>query len=282
MGGLLEVSHTDRFLWVTGRLQAAGLLPLVMGGHAVRYYGVERNTLDFDYHLSLDSAAGLEECLVRTGLFPNGPTEGPSWRRDDFRRFQIGSLSDGREEWIEFWWRNHLLPPFEQLWSRCEEVTFGPLTVRFLSLPDLIRSKETERESDWQDVALLEEILDLRRLAQARDDEGQITFMSGLRSRRGFERLLDSELARKTSLARQAVARANSMVTRAFLLPFVPDAPTAPHTPAEAWGVLGEALRRVTPGSPRHLALVEAARRLHKQAAMAADRADKERLIGSS
>jgi hypothetical protein len=56
-------------------------------------------------------------------------------------------------------------------------------------LPDLIRSKETERERDWQNIAVLEEFLDARRLAQA--DAGRIeriTVLAGLRSRRGFER----------------------------------------------------------------------------------------------
>ena len=44
-------------------------------------------------------------------------------------------------------------------------------------------------------------------------------------------------------------------------------------------GMIGEIfaghLRKVSPGSARHLALVEAVRRLYKQAAMAAGRADK-------
>lgn len=34
--------------------------------------------------------------------------------------------------------------------------------VAFLGIDDLIRSKETEREDDWRDVALLEEIADER------------------------------------------------------------------------------------------------------------------------
>ena len=42
----------------------------------------------------------------------------------------------------------------------------------FLSLPDLIRSKETEREKDWQDVAVLEEIHDNRLFNQVVADAG--------------------------------------------------------------------------------------------------------------
>jgi hypothetical protein len=48
--------------------------------------------------------------------------------------------------------------------------------------------------------------------------------------------------------------------------------------PEQAASILevGSSLARVVPGSARHLALVEAVRRLHRRAAMEADRADKE------
>ena len=60
------MNPTDRFLQVVAELQAAGLNLLVMGGHAVRHYGVERNTLDFDFHLSLENVGLLESHLRRT------------------------------------------------------------------------------------------------------------------------------------------------------------------------------------------------------------------------
>ena len=41
--------------------------------------------------------------------------------------------------------------------------------------------------------------------------------------------------------------------------------------------IIGGPLRRVEPGSSRHLALVEAVRRLYKRQAMEVDRADKAR-----
>ena len=46
------VSPTARLLEVTDALAEAGLTFLIMGGHAVRHYGVERNTFDFDFHVS--------------------------------------------------------------------------------------------------------------------------------------------------------------------------------------------------------------------------------------
>jgi hypothetical protein len=273
------MTPTDRFVRVATALADAGFRFLVMGGHAVRHYGVDRNTLDYDFHLSLEAASELERRLATTGLLPTGQLpEGPSWRPDDFRRFQIGRLPDGREEWLEFWLRNHLLAPFAELWERREEAVLAGRNVSFLSLPDLIRSKETERESDWQDMALLEEILDLRRLANARSDAEKLALLAGLRSRRGFERALAAGHCRDSALLQRALAAASSLISRALLLPGVPHTPCAPPAGHEAsWKLLEEPLRKVAPGSARHLALVEAARRFHKQAAMAADRADKER-----
>jgi hypothetical protein len=75
-----------------------GIDSLVMGGHAVRYYGIDRNTIDFDLVTSI--------------------------------------------------------------------------------------AKETERESDWQDIALLEEILDDRcRAAIGATSDSLFNFLSSLRSR---------------------------------------------------------------------------------------------------
>src|SRR5947209_8438653 len=87
---------------------------------------------------------------------------------------QIGTLPSGREEWLEFWRENHLLAPFGELFSRREQGVYGGRSLAFLSLPDLIRSKETERETDWQDIAFLEEFLDARLLAQASADQAAL------------------------------------------------------------------------------------------------------------
>src|SRR5205823_2388618 len=136
-------------------VEEVGLPDVVMGGHAARYYGVQRNTIDYDFHLSLDDWDRLAERLRRATPFAGGVLpEGPSWRPHAFRRFLLGRLPDGREEWLEFWRTNHLLPPFAELHGRREEGLYGGRQVAFLALPDLIRSKETERESDWQDIAL--------------------------------------------------------------------------------------------------------------------------------
>ena len=163
------MSATPRLLQVATALTEAGLKFLIMGGHAVRYYGVERNTADFDFHLSTHVQGDLTERLQRCALFSrNALQEGTSWRRGDFRRFQIGVLPNGKEEWLEFWFRNHLLPIFDDAYIRREEATAGPQILCYLSLRDPIRSEETERDDDWADVRLLEEILDERNLSRAK------------------------------------------------------------------------------------------------------------------
>jgi hypothetical protein len=117
-----------------------------MGGHAVRYYGLDRNTNDFDVHLAPECWGDLEARLRTMPLFAAGSEfEGASWRKHDFRWFAIGTLPDGQEEWLEFWRANHLLAPYPELAARSERGMYGGREVAFLSLVDLIRSKETER-----------------------------------------------------------------------------------------------------------------------------------------
>ena len=45
----------------------------VMGGHAVRYYGLDRNTNDFDLHLAPDCWDNLAFQLSQTPLFAGKP-----------------------------------------------------------------------------------------------------------------------------------------------------------------------------------------------------------------
>ena len=141
------MSTETRLAELLSILEEAGLECLVMGGHAVRFYGVGRNTVDFK------------------------------------------------------------------------------LEIAFLSLPDLIRSKETEREGDWADVSLLEEILDDRHLAQATISGDPSTLLSSIASRRGFERTLNLGLLADHEAVRSSAQRCEHPVSFAFLLPFAADSP---------------------------------------------------------
>ncbi|MGH8245941.1 MAG: hypothetical protein ACREUU_05860 [Gammaproteobacteria bacterium] len=271
------MSPTPRLLEIADALVEAGIVFLIMGGHAVRHYGVDRNTLDFDFHVSMNDAPDLQARLERTRLFSGQRLiEGAGWRRADFRRFQIGALPTAQEEWLEFWFRNHLLAPFPELYGRREAVEEAGRQLSYLSLPDLIRSKETERDDDWADVRLLEEILDGRHLAGATDAPGRVRALSQLRSRRGFERAEAGQLlARPTELS-EAIHRASHAVSCAYLLPFVHRAgvpsPSLPLDPA-----VQSVLQHLAPGSARHLAVVEAVRLAVQRAAKVADQADKQR-----
>ena len=259
-------------------LESVGLTCLVMGGHAVRYYGLRRDTNDFDLHLAPETWDELSTRVAKTSLFlGKDVVEGPSWRPHAFRRFQIGSLPDGREEWLEFWYRNHLLAPFSELYARREEGRYGGRAMSFLSLPDLIQSKETERERDWQDVAILEEFLDARRLAHLEAGSSEVPEVLGrIRSRRGFETAERKELLADPRVVEQALAGARLSITQAFLLPYAPGMTALPETIPSIEPVILKKLRRVVPASPLHLALVEVVRRQYRTAAQAADKADKE------
>ena len=58
----------ERLADIVTALEAVGLTSLVMGGHAVRFYGLQRNTIDFDLHLAPDCWDALPALLARTPL----------------------------------------------------------------------------------------------------------------------------------------------------------------------------------------------------------------------
>ena len=95
------MSAEQRLAEVVTALEAAGVGCLVMGGHAVRYYGLDRLTDDFDLQLAPDCFKDLTDRLARSEwLRARKLVEVPSWRADNFRRFQIGVLpSTSRTRW---------------------------------------------------------------------------------------------------------------------------------------------------------------------------------------
>jgi hypothetical protein len=272
------VTPDERLAGIYETLTGAGMQVLVMGGHAVRFYGIDRNTVDFDLHLvgtDWERLPGTLQALesVHGGSFQEEAT----WRPRDFRRFVIGRLPGGREERLECWRRNHLLAPFIELYARRTEGLYGGKKVAFLDLKDLIGSKETEREDDWRDLELLEEIVDERALAKAADPQDRLAFLCEVRSRRGFEAGERARLFEDSGLISAAWLRAQNPISRAFLAPFVSEEEVRGRAavPCMMEEIIAGPLRKVRPASSRHLALVEAVRRLYKRAAMEADRRDK-------
>jgi hypothetical protein len=271
------VSPAERLATIVAALEAAGLRYLVMGGHAVRFYGFERNTVDFDLHLANEGWDDLPARLSRTPLAAAGHLpEGNSWRPSAFRRFLLGRLPDGREEWLEFWRSNHLLPPFRDLYSRREEGQYGGRMLAFLALSDLIRSKETERESNWDDIAVLEEFLDARLLAKvAQGYADLVRALAGRRSRKGIERLYQNSSRSDAETVSHAAAAATTPMGWAYLRPFS-GGPVAPPTAFLVEPVVVSKLESVVPASRLHLSLVELVRRQYKRARQAEDEADKQ------
>jgi hypothetical protein len=277
------VNPAERLAEIVAGLNEAGLVCLVMGGHAVRFYGLVRYTNDFDLHLApagWDNLADRLKCMTLFSTLP--PEEGTSWRPRDFRRFRIGAFADGREEWLEFWRANHLLAPFDDLFARREEGSYGGRTLPFLSLADLIASKETERDKDWDDVWVLEELHDARLFVQFTQGRAMLVdALSQLRSRRGLELFArDGQLSDTTAL-KEALRQTRLAITQSLLVPYARgvDFPVA-TIPMEP--VVVSRLRSVEPGSALHFALVEIIRRQHRHARQAADREDKERVHAES
>jgi hypothetical protein len=276
------LNPAERLNVVVAAMESVGLRCLVMGGHAVRYYGLERYTNDFDLALAPDGCDELRERLATTSLFPaGGPTEGISWRPGQFRRFLLDTRPDGQQEWLEFWIRNHLLAPFSELFERKELGNYGAGTLPFLSLEDLIQSKQTERAKDWDDISYLEEFLDAR--LHARCAAGEIELanaLSHLRSRRGFARMMAESRLGDTSAVSIALSATTNPVTQAFLLPLAPAAHAGP-TIVTIEPLVERKLRSAAPGSALHLTLVEVVRRQYKVFCQDLDRADKQAVIAS-
>src|SRR5262245_14655757 len=211
-----------RLATVFRELTSLGVQHLVMGGHAVRFYGVDRSTLDYDFCVAASDQewADLPELLAQSRLFHGGGIhEGPSWRPDAFRRFVIGALPDGREERLELWRKNHLLPAFADLAARRGTGVYGGEALEFLGIDDLIRSKETERDDDWRDVLLLEEIADERRMVAAHTSADRIDALAHLRSRRGFERARSAGWLDGGDEAVRALRSSAHVISRALLAP---------------------------------------------------------------
>jgi hypothetical protein len=270
------VSPEERLAEVVSALEVVGISCLVMGGHAVRFYGLARYTNDVDLHVSPDQWDDLPPRLAKSNLLGGQALpEGPSWRPGAFRRFQIGTLPDGREEWLEFWRENHLLAAHDELQTRAERGRYGGREITFLGLADLIRSKETERDADWQDISALEQFLDARWLARLRSGNAPAEeALAAMRSQAGILGYLEAGFLTAPNAA-AALSRTTNPVTQTILIPFAPAAPV-PEAVIAIEPVVLARLRSTVPASPLHLALVEVVRRRYLAFRKDLDRRDKE------
>src|SRR5207248_1836645 len=100
----------------------------------------------------------------------------------------------------------------------------------------------------------------------------RLLLLSSMRSRRGFERALALGLMGDEALLRQAVPECRHPVSFAFLVPFVNESAQPPGLRVKIDDAHLSPLRKIEPGSVKHVALVEVVRRGYKRWAMDVDR----------
>ncbi len=150
-------------------LNEAGVRYVVVGGVAVVLHGHLRLTADVDLVVDLDEeqAARAIETLTALNLRPRAPVDPrdftsksirEAWIRD--RGMQVFSMVDPSDPMrVVDLFVSHPIP-FEELWSRSEEIHLTGTTVRVASIPDLIRMKrQAGRPEDRTDIEHLEAIL---------------------------------------------------------------------------------------------------------------------------
>jgi hypothetical protein len=64
------VNPEVRLAEIVTAIEATGIPCLVMGGHAVRYYGLSRNTIDFDLHIVEQALASTSLAVCQAFLLP--------------------------------------------------------------------------------------------------------------------------------------------------------------------------------------------------------------------
>jgi uncharacterized nucleotidyltransferase DUF6036 len=158
------------FLPVFQALNEAGVRYVIVGGLAVVLHGHVRLTADVDLVIDLgeDQARRAIDALVALKLRPRVPVNPAdfadasvreSWIRE--RGMEVFSMHDPANPMraVDLFARHPV--PFEDLWSRSEEVAISGTTVRVASIPDLIRLKRMAGRS--QDLADIEELEAIRR-----------------------------------------------------------------------------------------------------------------------
>ena len=275
------IESAERLSVIISALESVGLRCLVMGGHAVCYYGLQRFTNDFDFALAPDGWDELRGRLARTNLCSDaGPIEGNSWRPGHFRRFRLGAEAEGREEWLEFWLRNHLLAPFPDLYAqRTRGLRRTSDSIPLTSRP---HPEQGNRTSERLGRYFIPRGVP-QRAVHALYAAGAIPLsnaLAQLRSRRGFDTILVEGGFSDAVAVRVALAQTANPVTQAFLLPWAPEAVAQPPV-IEIEPLVERKIRTITPASPLHRSLVEVVRRQYKVFCQERDMGDKQAIVAT-
>ena len=153
-------------------LNASGTRYVVVGGVATVLHGYARLTADIDLILDLnrEAAARAMHTLTALGLRPRAPVDPAnfadthireSWLRD--KGMQVFSLFDPDNPLLSVDVFTHHPIEFEDLFDRSIVCDIGDVSVRVVSIPDLIYLKRlADRPRDRDDIEKLEKIARLR------------------------------------------------------------------------------------------------------------------------
>lgn len=165
-----------KFEAVFAALNAHHVRYLVAGGVAVVLHGYVRLTADLDLVVDLaeKQAAAAIVALSELGLRPRLPVDAKlfadpkirqQWVRD--RGMRVFTMHDPADPLVAV--DLFADPPgdFEELWRRGEDVPLETVTVKVVSVDDLIAMKrEAGRPKDLLDIAELERLRELRRASE--------------------------------------------------------------------------------------------------------------------
>jgi hypothetical protein len=153
---------------IVGALQEAGVRYLVAGGLAVNAHGYLRFTKDVDVVLQLDPQNILSAfaALAGIGYRPLVPITARQFADSSTR---AGWIRDKGMTVLNFWCDAHRETPvdvfvtepfdFDDEYTRALVKPLGPVAVRFVSIPSLIRMKEIAgRPQDQVDIEYLRKL----------------------------------------------------------------------------------------------------------------------------
>ena len=140
-------------LKVLSALSSRNVRCLLIGGQACIFYGAAEFSRDTDIAV-LASSENLERLLsalddLNAVTIAVPPLSGEYLRRGHAVHFRC-SHPDALGMRVDVISRMRGVEPFEKLWDRRTTVEITPGTsCELLSLPDLVRSKKTQRDKDW-------------------------------------------------------------------------------------------------------------------------------------
>ena len=131
---------------------------LVIGGWAAIAHGIPRSTLDVGLFIRPDkgNSGRLIATLSRVGF---GISRELSPEEILSKKVFLFSDQIRIDVFAEPWG----LDGFESCWSRRLETTFESVTIPFLGLEDLLKSKNTDRDQDQADAEALKRIVEKRK-----------------------------------------------------------------------------------------------------------------------